>query len=204
MKLRPMIFKAAALCFLTFLVGCLVSDDPLLDHLSGQAMPLVPGIHKVCPRRPGGTDQDCGKMDVTLNAQQLYRFWLYESPDGKEDDLYTARFRRIGRGWYLMEARDGHQYRYFYATKVEEGLAMWMMSCPELRAVVRDKYLKLGEMEIEYGVALEDGERPPQTCHVKSRDAAIAAAKSYAAKGLASAKEYVLLTRLKESQSTGY
>ncbi|HNS87961.1 MAG TPA: hypothetical protein PKH09_13750, partial [Parvularculaceae bacterium] len=91
-----------------------------------------------------------------------------------EDDVIETRFRQIGENDYAvqLDEGDGEGAQYFWGHAAGESFSLVMMWCSDLPRALVDSLIDAG------GMATDDDYT---TCEVKTVDALVAAAASYAA-----------------------
>ncbi len=151
------------------LVGCLVSENPVLDASNGRATPLEKGAYRACEASDGEVDEsDCTTLTVSYDASGLYQLW-----DREADETIWWRFRRIARGAYAMQSRESEDdgYAYYYARQDGDSLRLAFMQCASLPEGLRARLIERGDLSSED----EDFE----TCAVHTLRGLTKAAKAY-------------------------
>lgn len=127
------------------LSGCLVSEVPLLDENTGRATPINNGVYTICPVSDDAGD-DCNTFAVDSDETGLYRFIKDDEPD----DATLMRFRRVGRGGYLVQSDESDEnYAYYYGAGDSEFIRLQMMMCNELPERERQRLIDRGDMEVD-------------------------------------------------------
>lgn len=140
-NLRFFIACAAALV----LVGCLVSDLPVLDAKSGKARPFPEGAYLACPLTDGEIDAD-DKCDRVAVERQKNGGYLFVNED---EDPAHMRFRKIGRGGYAVQSSESDEFVYYYGRAQGGGLLLVMMNCPDLPVDLRKRLIARGDLETD-------------------------------------------------------
>jgi len=148
------------------LSGCLVSETALLDASNATATPIAAGVYNACADPREGED-DCNPLTVTLDENGRYVFSV-------EDDVIETRFLEVDADNYAVQMVDDDDgdAQYFWGRALDVGIRIVMMWCSDLPRALVDNLVADGGMSVD-----EDY----KTCDVKSVDALVAAAKSYAA-----------------------
>ena len=151
------------------LVGCLVSETPVLDQRTGKARVFSDGEYLACPLENGEikSGADCDRLNVQRENDGAYRF----VDMGADDNPAILRFRRIGRGGYAVQSSESDGQVYFYGDARGNDFLLVMMNCPDLPAALRDKLIMKGDLDVE------DGDFT--VCEVKTVKGLVEAAKAY-------------------------
>ncbi len=149
------------------LMGCLISEEPLLDAANGHATPLDPGAYLMCPVKGDANRADCEQFMISHDDAGLYRF------DKDGEDPIEMRFRRIGRRGFAAQSLEDNDdaYLYYYGAGKSQRFILTMMLCANLPAGKRTELIENGD--------LESDDDDFEACTVKSLRGLIAAAKAY-------------------------
>lgn len=171
--------RAAAFAASFLLSGCLVSETPLFDASNASATPLAAGVYEACSGATDETEVDCNPMTVELGEDGLYAFSV-------EDDRIEARFHDLGSGDFAiqMAEADDDGFMYYWGSFEAGAMTITLLWCSDLPRALVDRLV--GEGSVEPGEDYTE-------CTVKTPDAVIAAAKSYAA-GEAKSDSWVVIT----------
>ncbi|MCB2114342.1 MAG: hypothetical protein R3C42_06405 [Parvularculaceae bacterium] len=150
----------------SLLSGCLVSQTAILDASNASATPIAAGVYNACADPKEGEADDCNLLTVSMDDDARYVLSV-------EDDEIEARFLRIDADDYAIEMfdEDDDHRQYFWGRASDAGFRFVMMWCSDLPRALVDSLVEKGAM------AVEDDYR---VCRVKTLDALVAAAKSYA------------------------
>lgn len=160
--LKPAIAGVLALA----LGGCLVSETPVLDLKSGRANPLKDGDYVACSIEDNSEDSDCQAMAVKYQDDRSYHFLA------EDEEPSVLRFRRVGRGGYAVQSREGeNEFAYYYGAGDSKRMTLTMMICEELPDDLRSRLIDRGDLEA-------DGD-DYSVCTVKSVRGLTDAAKAY-------------------------
>lgn len=171
--------RAAALAAGFLLSGCLVSETPLFEASNASATPLAAGVYESCSGSTDETETECNPMTVELGEDGLYAF-------GVEDDRIEARFHDLGDGDFAIQMTEGEDdgFMYYWGSLDDGAMTIALLWCSDLPRALVDKFVEEGSVEPDEDYT---------TCTVKTPDAVIAAAKSYAA-GEAKSDSWVVIT----------
>ncbi len=160
-RLRISALLAAALA----LAGCLVSDEPLFDAVTGADAPLAAGRYLACAE-PLEEDADCQSLDLTLRDDGAYEFLA------QDEEPLIVRFHAIGGSDYVVQFAedDGEGFRYFWGQMNAGTMKLVMIWCEELPSDLRDRMKRDGL------IAQEEG---GSTCKALKPEAAVMAAGAY-------------------------
>lgn len=146
-------------------IGCLVSDDPVLDASSGRAHVFDPGAYVLCPIGEDATDDECEALAIERGPERSHLF-LSEG-----DDPVSMRFRRIGRKAYAVQSAEDDGFFYYYGAGNSKRFTLTMLSCPALPEALRMRLIESGD--------LASDDESFSVCAVKSLKGLTAAAKAY-------------------------
>lgn len=162
MRMSRLVAIAAAFA----LGGCLVSDEPLFDLATGSAAPIAPGRYEACSEPPDADEPECQFISVKKRDDGAYEFLV------EETDSIVVRFHAMGGADYAAQFADddGDGYQYYWAQTESDTLALAMIWCENLPAVLRAVMKKDGLIAYEEGAS---------TCTALAADAVIKSAEAY-------------------------
>ena len=165
MRSRKILKTCLAAIAAGLLVGCLVSEQQLLDAKSGKAKPLADGSYTSCNLNEDGAKVDCSNFMLTRRSDGAYNF------DLEDEERSILRFRRVARGAYVAQSEDDGVYMYFYGFGDGKELSLVLMNCPDLPNNLRSNLIDGGDM------TAEDDEF--SVCKVNTMKGLVGAAKAY-------------------------
>lgn len=160
------------------LAGCLTSDGLLFDSRNARATPLASGLYAACSQEDGADDPECQDIDVSYDAEGLYRLHVKA-----EDETNLARFKSAGSGRWaaqLWEQGDDSPF-YFLATRSGGTFALSMIGCADLPDSFKKKYIARGRLNVDEG-----------TCVAKTAGTVVAAARAWSKTDEAAASRLVM------------
>ncbi|PQA87927.1 hypothetical protein [Hyphococcus luteus] len=169
MRSLPILKAAIAGLAASFLAGCLVSEEPVLDAGNGRAAPLDEGVYAACENAEDENAedaQDCTVFTVTLSDDGAYALAAED-----EDEPAQLRFRRVARKAYAVQSAEDDGYAYYYGAGDSDRFELTLMMCDALPEKLRARLVQKGD--------LSSDDEDFEVCTVKTLSGLVAAAQAY-------------------------